>query len=221
MPSVFLEDISSKKGLAPVMVFEWEFKDEAYDLKKKKKKKKQHNGFSRGKFKPYFKSPDNKINRQLPSWRRCLQLTKATVSTVGLARPPCSLIVLTVRFSVHIYSLTFFVLNFHMVITSCSPQKSPLSGYASTKALDWQLFFHGVPVHYVQRCLSNHSNKNNRKQPPPTRWLKLATREGVKNLKETEWQNTNEGLFPFISHVDVSQKPSQYCNHPPIKINNL
>ena len=39
MPSVFLEDISSKKGLAPVMVFEWEFKDEAYDLKKKKKKK--------------------------------------------------------------------------------------------------------------------------------------------------------------------------------------
>ena len=38
MPSVFLEDISSKKGLAPVMVFEWEFKDEAYDLKKKKKK---------------------------------------------------------------------------------------------------------------------------------------------------------------------------------------
>ena len=35
MPSVFLEDISSKKGLAPVMVFEWEFKDEACDLKKK------------------------------------------------------------------------------------------------------------------------------------------------------------------------------------------
>lgn len=35
MPSVFLEDISSKKGLAQVMVFAWEFKDEACDLKKK------------------------------------------------------------------------------------------------------------------------------------------------------------------------------------------
>ena len=101
---------------------------------KKRKEDKQHHGFSRGKLKPYFKSPDNKINRQLPSWRHCLQLTKATVSTACLVRPPHSLIVLTVRFSVHIYSLTFFVLNLHMVITSCTPpKKSPLSGYASTK----------------------------------------------------------------------------------------
>lgn len=36
MSSVFLEDISSKKGLAQVMVFAWEFKDETCDFKKKK-----------------------------------------------------------------------------------------------------------------------------------------------------------------------------------------
>ena len=38
MSSVFLEDISSKKGLAQVMVFAWEFKDEACDFKKKKRR---------------------------------------------------------------------------------------------------------------------------------------------------------------------------------------
>jgi len=117
MPSVFLEDISGEKGLAQVMVFAREFKDEVCDLKKNR-----HHGFSRGKLKRYFKSPDNKINRQLPSGGICCRLTKETVSTVSLKRPPHSLIVLTVRVFVHIYSLKFFLLNFNMVSTSCSPR---------------------------------------------------------------------------------------------------
>lgn len=72
--------------------FAWEFKDEVCNFKKR------HHGLSRGKLKRYFKSPDNKINRQLPSGGICLWLTKATVAAVCLKRPPHSLIVLAVRF---------------------------------------------------------------------------------------------------------------------------
>lgn len=124
--------------------------------------------------KPYFKSPDNKINRQLPSWRHCVQLTKATVSTACLVRPSHSLIVLTVRFSVHIYSLTFFVLNFHMVITSCTPQKKIPSQWLCIheKPLTGNSSFTELCIMYKGAFQVTHTlktNKNNMKQPPPTR----------------------------------------------------
>lgn len=113
------ERFSSSNGFA------WEFKDEVCDFKKR------HHGFSRGKLKRYFKSPDNKINRQLPSGGICLWLTKATVSAVCLKRPPHSLIVLTVRFFVLIYSLKSFLLNFNMVTTAALPNNRPLSAFCT------------------------------------------------------------------------------------------
>lgn len=71
--------------------FTWEFKDKVCDFKK------QYHGFSRGKWKCSFKSPDNKINRQFPVEVLAFGLTKANVSAVQLKRPLLNSIILTVR----------------------------------------------------------------------------------------------------------------------------
>ena len=34
-------------------------------------------------------------------------------------------------------------------------------------------------------------------------------------------QNGGTHVYPWLIHVDVWQKPSQYCNYPPIKIKQL
>lgn len=90
--SVFLEDISGEEGLAQVMAWHECLRMKYAILKN------DIMAFQGENWKRYFKSPDNKINRQLPSGGICLWLTKATVSAVCLKRPPHSLIVLTVRF---------------------------------------------------------------------------------------------------------------------------
>ena len=96
--------------------FAGEFEDKVRDFKK------QHHSSSRGKLKWYFKSPDNKINGQLPSRGICLWMTKATVSAICLRRPPHSLIILTVRTFCPHHSVKVFLLNLNMVTTSHSPK---------------------------------------------------------------------------------------------------
>ena len=49
-----------------------------------------------------------------------------------------------------------------------------------------------------------------------TTWRDMVGREVVEGFGKG-----GTHVYPWLIHVDVWQKPSQYCNYPPIKINKI
>ena len=59
------------------------------------------------------------------------------------------------------------------------------------------------------------------KQGTQSQFSGTTWRDMVRREVEEGFGKGGTHVYPWLIHVDVWQKPSQYCNYPPIKINKI